>query len=244
MISVVIPCSRMARFLPDAIGSIRRQAVAVDEILVVDDGLDPDTEATCAALAAPIRVIRTDPCHPGVARNLGLAEARGDVVGFLDADDLWPAGKLGRQCARLDADPAMEMVSGHITYFDRLDPGRLAPAADARTETVLFVHLGACLFRRRLFDRIGAFDPSLRFAEDVDLFLRLREQAVPFVILRAVTLYYRRHEGQMMLSRDPRQETDFRRAVMLSFQRRRGRGMMQELPLFESYLEPARVAAA
>jgi glycosyltransferase involved in cell wall biosynthesis len=244
MISVIIPCSRMARFLPDVIGSNRRQAVAVDEILVVDDGLDPATDATCATLAAPIRVIHTDPCHPGVARNRGLAEARGDVIGFLDADDLWPASKLGRQCARLDADPEVDMVSGHITYFDRLDPDRLAPAADARTETVLFVHLGACLFRRRLFDRIGAFDPSLRFAEDVDLFLRLREQAVPFVILRAVTLYYRRHEGQMMQSRDPRQEPDFRRAVMLSFQRRRRLGMIRELPLFETYLEPPGEIAA
>jgi glycosyltransferase involved in cell wall biosynthesis len=242
MISVIIPCSRMARFLPDAIGSIRRQAVAVDEILVIDDGLDADTDATCAALMAqdaPIRLIRTDPCHPGVARNLGLAEARGDVIGFLDADDLWPASKLARQCARLDAAPAVEMVSGHITYFDRLDPDRLAPAAGSRTEILLFVHLGACLFRRRLFDRIGAFDPSLRFAEDVDLFLRLREQAVHFVMLRAVTLYYRHHAGQMMQSRDARMKADFTRALMMSVQRRRRLGLAGELPVFESYLEPA-----
>jgi glycosyltransferase involved in cell wall biosynthesis len=241
MISVVIPCSGMARFLPDAVASIRRQSAAVGEILVVDDGTDAASEPTCAALSAegaPVRLVRTDPCHPGVARNLGLAEAAGDVIAFLDADDLWPAAKLARQCARLDATPAVEMVSGHITYFDLLDPDRLAPAADARTATVLFVHLGACLFRRRLFERIGGFDPSLRFAEDVDLFLRLREEEVKFVILRSVTLYYRRHPGQMMQSSDPRKESDFRRAVLMSFQRRRRRGMIEELPQFETYLEP------
>ncbi len=242
MISVVIPCSGMARFLPDAVGSIRRQTIAVGEILVVDDGTDPDTDPICASLAAegaPIRVLCTAPCHPGEARNRGLAEAQGDVIGFLDADDLWPATKLARQSDRLDAEPALEMVSGHITYFDLLDPARLAPAPDSRTATVLFVHLGACLFRRRLFDRLGAFDPTLRFAEDVDLFFRLREEAVDFVILRAVTLYYRRHPGQMMQTPDPRRDADFRRAVMMSVQRRRRRGMISELPQFETYLEPA-----
>ena len=54
-----------------------------------------------------------------------------------------------------------------------------------------------------------------------------------------VTLYYRRHAGQMMQSADPRQAADFRRAVLMSMQRRRRRGMIRELPQFEDYLEPA-----
>jgi glycosyltransferase involved in cell wall biosynthesis len=241
-ISVIIPCSRMARFLPDAIGSVLRQSVAVGEIIVVDDGIDADTAPICAALAAkgaPIRLIRTEPCHPGVARNSALEAARGDVIAFLDADDVWPAEKLARQCARLKAAPDVAMVGGHVTYFERLDPDTLAPAAGSRTETIFQVNLGACLYRRGLFDRIGAFDPSLRFAEDVDLLMRLREALVPFVILRSVTLYYRRHEGQMMLSHDPRREADFRRSLMMSLTRRRRLGLSHELPPFETFLEPA-----
>jgi glycosyltransferase involved in cell wall biosynthesis len=242
MISVIIPCSRMARFLPDAIGSILRQTVPVDEILVVDDGLDDGTAPACAALAAqgaPIRLIPTDPCYPGIARNLALGQARGDVIAFLDADDVWPAGKLARQCARLAAAPAIEMVSGHVTYFEELDPVSLAPAAGSRAETIFQVNLGACLYRSRLFDRLGTFDPTLRFSEDVDLLLRLREADVPFAILRSVTLYYRRHEGQMMLSTDPRRHTDFHRTLMRSLTRRRQQGgLTRQLPPMESHLEP------
>ncbi|MBS0560011.1 MAG: glycosyltransferase family 2 protein [Proteobacteria bacterium] len=246
MISVVIPCARMAHFLPDAIGSVMRQDVPVAEILVVDAGPSAETQAVCAGLAAsgaPLRVIEAAPCHPGVARNLALAEARGEIIAFLDADDLWPAGKLARQCARLDATPGVGMVSGHVAYFDRLDPARLAPAADARVETVLHVHLGACLYRREVLTRLGGFDPGLRYSEDVDLLLRLREAAIPFTILRATTLYYRRHAGQMMQAADPRREGDFRRALTLSLARRRRLGLRGELPPLESHLEPKRLAA-
>jgi glycosyltransferase involved in cell wall biosynthesis len=246
MISVVIPCSRMARFLPDAVGSVMRQEVAAGEILVVDDGQDGQTAAVCARLGregAPVRLIATAPCHPGVARNLALDRARGETIAFLDADDLWPAGKLARQGARLAGSPALGMVSGHVAYFDRLDPVRLAPAAGARVETVLHVHLGACLYRRAVLERLGGFDPTLRYSEDVDLLLRLREAAVPFVILRATTLYYRRHAGQMMQAAALRREGDFRRALTLSLARRRRLGLRGELPPLESHLEPLPEAA-
>jgi|HubBroStandDraft_1064217.scaffolds.fasta_scaffold00391_23 glycosyltransferase involved in cell wall biosynthesis len=240
--SVIVPTMNMAQFLPDAIASIRRQGLPVAEILVVDSG---STDGTAAVVAAhveaglPIRRIEAGCAGPGQARNIGLAQARGEIIAFLDADDLWPADKLERQYARLEAAPALEMVSGFVRYFDRLDPDTLAPAADSRSETLFHVHLGACLYRRRLFDRIGGFDESLLYSEDVDLLLRIREQAIPFTILRAVTLYYRRHAGSMMVQPNPRKQLDFRRAVALSLGRRRALGLAGDLPAFERFVEPA-----
>ena len=240
-ISVIMPSLDMVRFLPDAIASIRRQAVPVAEILVIDPGSTDSTADTVAALAAdgvPIRHLPTARCDPGVARNLGLDQAAGDVIAFLDADDLWPAGKLERQMARLDAQPAVEMVSGFVRYFEALDPATLAPVEGSRIETLFHVHLGACLYRRRVFDRVGGFEPSLRFSEDVDLLQRIREQGIPFTILRTVTLYYRRHAASMMVQPDPRREVDFRRSIALSVMRRRKLGQLGELPPLETYLEP------
>lgn len=239
-ISVIIPARDMARFLPDAVASIRRQDRPVAEILIVDAGSTDDTEAMVAALAeagAPVRRIAAPVCNPAAARNLGLAAAQGAVIGFLDADDLWPADKLARQCARLAAAPAVEMVSGHVQFFDRFDPARLAPAADARVLTSYHVYVGACLYRRAVFERIGGFDESLRYCEDIDLMQRLREQAVPFTILRAVTLYYRRHPDAMMATRDPLQSEDYRRAQRLSAARRRAAGATAPLAPFDSFLE-------
>ena len=240
-ISVIIPAFNMARFLPDAIASIARQGVPVAEILVIDPGSTDGTADTVAALTAagaPIRYIPAENCDPGPARNLGLAQAVGDVIAFLDADDLWPAGKLERQGDRLDAEPAVEMVSGFVRYFEELDPATLAPVEGSRIETLFHVHLGACLYRRSVFDRVGGFDPSLRFSEDVDLLQRIREQAIPFTILRAVTLFYRKHPASMMVQPDPRRTVDFRRSIALSVMRRRKLGQAGDLPPLEASLEP------
>jgi glycosyltransferase involved in cell wall biosynthesis len=242
-ISVIIPALDMARFLPDAVASIARQNVPVAEILIVDPSSTDNTADTVAALAAegaPIRYIPAERSDPGIARNVGLAEAQGDVIGFIDADDLWPAGKLERQMARLDATPTVEMVSGFTRWFKDLDRATLAPVEGSRMETLFHVCLGACLYRRRVFDRIGVFDPSLRFGEDSDLLLRVREQGIPFTILRAVMLFYRRHPDSMMVQPDPRHAVDFRRSVTLSLMRRRKLGQLTDLPLFETYLEPER----
>jgi glycosyltransferase involved in cell wall biosynthesis len=241
-ISVIIPALNMARFLPDAVASVCRQAIPVMEILVVDPGSTDGTAETVDALAesgAPIRRIEAAPCGPGPARNLGLAQACGRLIAFIDADDVWPADKLARQGARLDAAPEVDLVSGFVRYFDELDPATLAPADGSRTETLFHVHLGACLYRRSVFDRIGGFDESLRYSEDVDLLLRIRERAIPFTILRAVTLYYRRHAGSMTIQPDPRRALDFSRTVALSLMRRRALGLEGDLRPFESFVEPA-----
>src|SRR5262245_48814196 len=202
----------MGRFITDAVSSILRQAARVDEIIVIDSGSTDNTEKVIQHLAsggAPIRIVQAPRSGPGPARNVGLREATGDLIAFLDADDLWPREKLGRQLAYLDTHSGLDMVSGFVTYFDRLDPTELAPAPASRTETVFGVPLGSCLYRRSVFDRIGMFDESFLYGEDVDLLLRVREAAVPFTILRAVTLFYRRHDNSMMMRPDPRKKTDF-----------------------------------
>ena len=240
-ISVITPCRDMARFLPDAVRSVMRQAVPVQEILLVDDGSSDELATVVDALAAegaPLRVLKGQGAGPGPARNVALAEARGDLVAFLDADDLWPADKLERQTRRLDERPELGMVSGFVTYFEDLDPKALAPRPGSRTETLFHVHLGACVYRRRLFDQVGPFDPAFRFGEDVDLLLRLRDADVPFVILRQVMLYYRRHEASMMQGPDPRRAKDFRLAIVKSLQRRRAAGLPpSDQASFEAYLE-------
>jgi glycosyltransferase involved in cell wall biosynthesis len=93
------------------------------EILVIDDGSKDDTAVYARGLAAAtprgieIRVIEKPNGGPASARNLGIAEATGDLVAFLDADDLWLPRKLARQIAALEAEPDAVMVYSDSLYF-------------------------------------------------------------------------------------------------------------------------------
>jgi glycosyltransferase involved in cell wall biosynthesis len=241
-VSVIIPAFQMGYFLRDAVASIFRQRPAVSEMIVIDSGSTdstPDIVRGLAVEGAPIRLMELDRCPPGAARNAGLADATGHIVAFLDADDLWPANKLARQLDYLQAHPDISAVSGFVTYFDELDRATLAPAATARVATMFGVHVGAWIYRRSVFESIGTFDESFVYSEDVDLLMRIRENRVPFTILRDVTLYYRRHPNSMMSRSNPRKHSDFRMAVARSLARRRGHSAVPaDLGSLEAFLEP------
>lgn len=235
-VSVIIPVRNMARFLPDALASIPD----VHEVLIAVAESDDQTLQVARELArrrAGVVVLDNPKQTPASGRNVGLRHASGDIIAFNDADDVWPRGKLDLQLARLDREPEADVVAGRVTYFDRLDRETLAPASDARLETGFTFAMPPMIFRRSVFDRIGLFDESLTYVEDVDLVLRIIEAGVPFVILNTPTLYYRRH-GNSMMNRDKQgQNRDFARVLSSSLERRRRLGLSLAPLSFERYLE-------
>lgn len=240
-VSVIIPNRNMERYLGDALRSIARQEEPSLEVIVADGGSDDGSRRWCEAARSfglDIRWIDLgEPVAPSVARNRGIALAQGEFIAFLDADDLWPAGKIARQLRFMAANASVVMVSGLVRYFDHVDAEGLAPAADARTSDLIHVHVGACLWRQSALRDLGGFDESFRFAEDVDLMLRLREAGLPFAVLPSVELYYRQHGASMMASADPARERDFHRAALYSIRRRRDAGRAAlALPPLERFL--------
>jgi glycosyltransferase involved in cell wall biosynthesis len=235
----VIPTINMGRFLLDAVASIDRQQIAVHEIIIVDSASRDETAEVIDALARHrnVRLLDVPACGPATARNAGMRAATGDVIAFLDADDIWPKGKLMLQLARLDGGPTVDFVCGFVAYFNELDRELLEPRASSRVHIQFLPHVGACLCRRSVFDSIGVFDESYLYAEDLDLFLRLLEAQIPMTILTAPMLYYRRHGDSMMTRDNPRKKTDFARAFAMSLMRRRQAGIPEALPTFESFYE-------
>lgn len=240
-LSLIVPNRNMAPFLGDALASIARQRRPLKEILLVEAGSADESVAIAAdwrERGLPLEVISAPGANPAQARNAGLEKATGDVIGFLDADDLFPAGKLAAQLARLESTPGVDVVSGLITSFDQLDPATLAPAASSRIEMQTGVNLGACLIRRRVFDRIGILDETQLYSEDTDFILRIFEARIPVTALRQEVLYYRRHPESLMAQANERKQRDFHRALARSIKRRASLGIRGNLPRMEDLLEP------
>lgn len=239
-ITTIIPVRNGAKFITDALASLSRQIILPDEILVVDDGSTDNTvEVVLAASNSnpAIKLLKGPQKGPGPARNVAMEQASGDIITFLDADDLWPADKLHVQLQRLNKEPRVDVVSGFIRYFDKLSRQKLAPADDSRINDIFHVHLGAAVFRRSVFEKLGHFHEDLLYSEDVDLLLKIREADIPMAILKHVTLYYRRHENAMTTTVTPEESKSFNTAIFRSIMRRRAAGINNPLPPFSSLME-------
>jgi glycosyltransferase involved in cell wall biosynthesis len=237
LLSVIIPCYNAARFLPQAVASVRVQRYEPLEIFVVDDGSTDATPEIAPGLGPEVRYLRQENRGPSSARNLALRQARGEIIAFLDADDEWPEGRLDLQVGRLLEDPALDVVSGRVRYVEL--PGGQIP--DLRFEgpdrTLPGIHIGAAVYRRRAFDVVGLFDEALRYSEDHDWFLRAREAGLKMLVLAEVTLLYRMHDSNMT-RHVPGRNLIQTLVIHKSLQRRRQKnGVAGELPSWSSYDE-------
>jgi len=202
-VSVIIPVYNGEEFLSEAVESVQRQGYQPLEIIVVDDGSTDGTERIAAALKDVVRYVYQPNSGPPSARNQGVRAARGDVIAFLDADDLWSENKLECQLSYLAADPTVQVVQGPLQLIRR-DGG---VGGKERFSTFLpprmTLSLGSALFRRSVFDQIGLLDESLPYNDDVDFFFRIRECGIPILVHDEVTYFYRRHEHNITNQRQP-----------------------------------------
>ena len=187
-VSVVIPTRDRPEFLALTLCSVLWQEGVETEILVVDDGQGPGTEALLNRLGNPrVRLLRnTGP--PGVsgARNTGIAAAKGAWIAFLDDDDLWAPAKLASQLAAAKKTDVGWVYAGDVTVDEALQVRvGIPPASPERVVDELrqynAVPAGASnvAVRRDVLAAVGGFDPQLRTSEDWDLWLRLAATGLP-----------------------------------------------------------------
>jgi glycosyltransferase involved in cell wall biosynthesis len=188
LVSILLPARNEAARLGDALADCRAQSHRELEIIVIDDGSTDDTPAVVANIAAHderVRLFATPPQGIASALNRGLAEARGDIVARMDADDRCAPTRLARQlgllrrrpeigfCSCLIGPPAGESYAGgYAAYADWVN-GLLEPAAIRRERFVEcpIVHPTLAI-RRDVLRAIGGWRDG-DFPEDYDLVLRL-----------------------------------------------------------------------
>jgi glycosyltransferase involved in cell wall biosynthesis len=195
-VSVVIPCFNYGRFLAEAISSALGQSHVPFEVIVVDDGSTDSSVDVAGNFAPHVRVITQQNMGVAAARNLGLREAAGEYVTFLDADDVFqPTYVEALLTALLEGSGAAYAYSS-MEYFGA---ARGAFPAFAFSPALLlarnFVNTSA-LVRRSDALAIGGFTLSFQRSgwEDWDFFLRLLEHDKQGVAVSKPLLRYRQHE--------------------------------------------------
>jgi glycosyltransferase involved in cell wall biosynthesis len=211
--SVVIPVFNGERFLGEAIESVLAQGRDSLELIVIDDG-STDGSAAVAERFPEVRMIRTENRGPAAARNTGVAESTGELITFLDADDLMKPDRLERQVAALEEDPSASFVLGRGEVVT--EPG-VEPVAWLKDEMAAYMQM-SLLTTRAAFELVGPFDETLRLGDDTDWLLRAFEAGLrPALVPEPVIV--RRYHGEN-ISYDPR---DMRAAQFQVLRRRAAR---------------------
>ena len=237
-ISVVIPCHNNGAHLAETLASVRAQTRKPAEVLVVDDA-STDDSAKVAAGFEEVRVLGLERnSGVSVARNTGLFGARGQMVAWLDADDIWEPNHLETVAGLLEAHPkagvAFSLTRGFGMSEKVWEP--LLPQLElvdafwpSWQQTV--AQTSTCIVWRDRVAALQGFDPTIRSVEDFEFFLRMA-RLHPFVCTHAVTARYRKHQAsasrQVVLAR--MQEYGVRKRFLV-------RSQQTESPEFVARLE-------
>ena len=225
-ISVILPVFNAERYLAEAIESALTQTYPPLEVIVVDDG-SSDGSAALAQRYSQVRFLTQPHLGVSVARNRGVAAAQGDVLAFLDADDLWLPHKLACQVAALLENPALDMVFGHVDEFSSPEIAEQAePALYHAKQGVAGLIPTTLLIRKSAFVQAGPFEPHWQVAQFFEWYARAREKGlrshvVPEVIAR------RRLHGDNLGIRQQQQQSEYVQIAkaLLDRRRRAGKGM-------------------
>jgi hypothetical protein len=191
-----------------AIDSVRSQVFERWELIVVDDGSTDTTPLVVADRAeqdARIRLVRQEPTGVSAARNRGIAEARGDLVAFLDSDNTWTPEHLA--AAVHEVGDGTQRAVHTVVRIHRGD-GRVEFAAEQVDRDTLIegrnaVDLNALVVGRAALKQIGGFDESLRRWVDYDLILRLaRQRELRLVPVVGVNYDHRRDASDRITTRE------------------------------------------
>lgn len=201
LVSVIVPAHNAGATVDAALESVFWQGYEALEVIVVDDGSTDDTLARLQRWGDRITVLQQRKQGPAAARNLAWRHAKGELIAFIDADDVWLPGKLLAQVAYLQAHPDVDVVFGR---FDRWAPAdgsnswpqpptaadheqavgraqsQAAPGATTHLHGWLYadllqeshVHIITALVRRSMMVAMSGFDEQWATGSDYEFWLR------------------------------------------------------------------------
>lgn len=191
-ISLIIPTFNYSKFIGETLESVFAQTLQPDEIFVVDDGSTDDTETVVREFGERVRYVKQENAGVCAARNRGVAETKGDLVAFLDADDILEPTFLEKLRSRYCEDSEIGLVHCGVRLFNSDTRETISFDINGGEEGVDISLLlwegpgfpapGIVLVRREAFNSVGGFDVRQKVGEDWDFCYRVaRKYKIGFV---------------------------------------------------------------
>lgn len=196
-ITCVIPVRDGAAHLRTALASVLGQTLPPAEVLVVDDASTDDSAAVAERFGDPVRVLRLpENVGPAAARGIGARAATGELVAFLDADDLWEPDRLALQSAHLELEGGIDVSFCEIENFweagQEAEEARWRAAGRERGTWMIT----AALARRSVLEQVPLPEDA-RHVDHLRWVLALREAGVPIAEFPRVLVHRRRHRRNL-----------------------------------------------
>jgi len=183
LLSVVTPSFQQGRFIERTLESVRRQAATVEHI-VMDGGSTDGTVEILERWRDRIAFSTGPDDGQTAAINAGLAMASGEILAYLNSDDVYYDGAVAAALAEFERDPSVDVVYGDADFIDVDDrfirPYPTEPWSLERLKLICFLCQPAVFFRRRVLEQSGPFDARLRYCMDYEYWLRLGMRGLRF----------------------------------------------------------------
>jgi glycosyltransferase involved in cell wall biosynthesis len=208
-ISIIIPAYNVSEYICETLESILSQIYQPLEIIFVNDGSTDETENVLMPYMKSIRYVRQQNRGLASARNLGLKLAQGQLIQFLDADDLLDPSKISRQAAFFVDNANVDICYCSCIHFEEnlqnkksffyqktiLGDNPLLQILNINDVFPIPIH--SALFRRSVFERVGYFNEGLRSNEDREFWIRIQLQKLLIKHTDFFGVYYRKHAKNM-----------------------------------------------
>ncbi|MEN8153736.1 MAG: glycosyltransferase [Acidobacteriota bacterium] len=200
LVSIIIPVFNSESYVKDAISSVIDQTFKDIEIIVIDDG-STDKSLEIISGFKGIKLIKSE-TNRGVShtRNRGIRESRGEYIAFLDSDDFWINEKLDKQIKILLKNRSIEGIYGKFkNFFENgvIIPEYISKQMFLRPEFGKVKNIGTLLTERKVFEKIGMFNESIRSGEDLDWFIRANDSGVNFKFVPEILMHRRLHGSNL-----------------------------------------------
>jgi glycosyltransferase involved in cell wall biosynthesis len=204
-VSCILAVYNGQQYLAEALQSLRVQSRPMDEIIVIDDGSTDDTAEIAERFGPPVRCIRQKNAGQSAARNHGVRISHGDLLSFLDCDDLIHPQKIERQLKRIAEVPQLMLIDAYAQNFWSPEVSEEQRQLDGwqsltHSDKPWPEFIATWLFRREVWDRVGGFDENRKFAEDSDWHDRVRFSGMPMETMRTVLARRRLHQANLTRS--------------------------------------------